>query len=130
LGEAIEREANKILPGGEDEWITAEMVAKRADNGDRAAQKIYSEAGRYLGRGISIIANTLNSEKIIIGGGVSSAGNLLLQPVLKEFNNNTMEVIKDKVIVCMSSLGLDAAVRGAVAMALDDIIFDHYLVNR
>jgi predicted NBD/HSP70 family sugar kinase len=128
-GEAIEREANQILAGREKEWITAKMVAERAADGDRAARKIYGEAGRYLGRGISIIANTLNSDKIIIGGGVSSAGSLLLKPVLKEFNGNTMEGIREKVSVCPSSLGMDAAVRGAIAMALNDIIFDHDLVH-
>ena len=128
-GEAIEREANQLFPRSENEWITAKMVAERANNGDKAAKKIYNEAGRYIGRGISIIANTLNSEKIIIGGGISSVGDLLLKPVLKEFNKNTMEGIKDKMSVRSSSLGMDTAVRGAIAMTLDDIIFDHDLVN-
>ena len=107
----------------------AEKVAQRAQNGDERARKIFSEAGRYLGRGISIIVNTLNSDKIIIGGGVSSAGSLLLNPVLKEFNSKTMEGIREKVSVSPSSLGMDAAVRGAIAMALNDIVFDHDLVN-
>ena len=128
-GEAIEREANQVFPRNENEWITAKMVAERANNGDKAAKKIYNEAGRYIGRGISIIANTLNSEKIIIGGGISSVGDLLLKPALKEFNKNTMEGIKDKISVCISSLGMETAVRGAIAMALDDMIFDHELVN-
>lgn len=129
-GEAIEREANRMLPGRDREWITAKMVAERALNGDSEAKKIYDEAGRYLGRGISILANTLNSEKVIIGGGVALSGDLLLEPIMREFEKNTMEGIREKISVSLSTLGMDAAVRGAIAMALDDIIYDHKLVNQ
>jgi len=129
-GEAIERQANQVLSGCENEWITAKMVAERVKRGDAAAKKIYSEAGRYLGRGISILANTINTEKIILGGGISSAGELLLKPVLKEFRKNVMEVIRENVEVCLSSLGMDAAVRGCIAMVLNDTIFNYELVSR
>jgi glucokinase len=110
--------------------LSAKVVAERALKGDNVAKDIYSEAGRYLGRGISILANSLNPEKIIIGGGVSLAGDLLLDPILSEFNENTMDVVKEKTKVCRSLLGMDAAVNGAVAMALNDIIFDFELVIR
>jgi glucokinase len=105
------------------------MVAQRATEGDTAAKKIFDEAGRYLGRGISILANTLNFQKIIIGGGIASAGTLLLDPVMREFEKNTMKGIREKTRMCLSTLGMDAAVRGAIAMALDDMIYDHRLVN-
>jgi glucokinase-like ROK family protein len=129
-GEAIENQANKGLPGREKEWITAKMVAERAKRGDTAAKKIYNEAGRYLGRGISILANTINTEKIIFGGGISSAGELLLKPVLKEFRKNVIEAIKENAKVCISSLGMDAAVMGSIAMVLNDTIFNYELVSR
>jgi glucokinase-like ROK family protein len=129
-GEAIEREANKLMPIYNDEWITAKMVAERALRGDEIAKKIYHEAGRYLGRGISILANTLNPEKIVIGGGVSGAGELLLNPILEEFNKNTMDVVKQRTKVCLSSLGMDAGVLGAIAVAMNDLIFDYDLVSR
>ena len=117
-----------MLVGRDKSWLSAKVVAERALKGDNVAKDIYSEAGRYLGRGISILANSLNPEKIIIGGGVSLAGDLLLDPILSEFNENTMDVVKEKTKVCRSLLGMDAAVNGAVAMALNDIIFDFELV--
>jgi len=128
-GEAIERQANQLMGGHESKWITAKTAAERAKNGDRIARKIYSEAGRYLGRGISILANSINPEKIIIGGGVSSAGDLLLKPILKEFYANVMDVIKNRTEVSLSSSEMDAGVKGAVAMALNDYIFDYDIVS-
>jgi len=129
-GESIERQANQLMSGQANECFTVKMVAERAVNGDPIAKEIFSEAGRYLGRGISILANSLNPEKIIIGGGVALSRDLLLTPVLKEFKKNTMEVVKERTQVCLSSLGMEAGMRGAIAMALNDIVFDYDLVIR
>ncbi|KPJ62180.1 MAG: hypothetical protein AMJ42_00020 [Deltaproteobacteria bacterium DG_8] len=129
-GSAIEKQANQLMVGQDKTWLSAKMVAERALEGDSVAKNIYREAGRYLGRGISILANSLNPEKIIIGGGVSLAGSLLLDPIIREFKENTMDVVKEKTKVCRSLLGMDAAVNGAIAMALNDIIFDFELVIR
>ncbi|HEB30720.1 MAG TPA: ROK family transcriptional regulator [Spirochaetes bacterium] len=129
-GNAIERQANKLMDTENNEWISVKMAAERAEKGDTVAKKIIYEAGRYLGRGISILANFITPEKIIIGGGVSSAGDLLLKPILSEFNKNTMEVVKAKTQVCISSLGMEAGVYGAIAMALNDMFFNYGLVNQ
>ena len=129
-GSAIEKQANRLMVGQDKTWVSAKMVADRALEGNAVAKNIYSEVGRYLGRGISILANSLNPEKIIIGGGVSLAGTLLLDPILNEFNENTMDVVKEKTEVSRSLLGMDAGVNGAIAMALNDIIFDFELVIR
>jgi len=128
-GEAIERQANQLMSGHESTWITAKTAAERARKGDRTARKIYSEAGRYLGRGISVLANSINPEKIIIGGGVALAGDILLKPILKEFYANVMDVIKNRTEVRLSSFEMDAGVKGAVAMALNDYIFDYDIVS-
>ena len=65
----------------------------------------------------------MNPEKIIIGGGVASAGSILLNPVLGSFNEYTMEVVKSKTGVLLSSLGIDAGAYGAISLALNDVIF-------
>jgi len=99
------------------------MVAERALTGDLAALKIYNDVGKYLGQAISFVANLMNPEKIIIGGGVASAGSILLNPVLESFNEYIMEVIKSNTGVLLSSLGIDAGVYGAISLALNDVIF-------
>lgn len=70
-----------------DEDVNAEEVYKRAKKGDSEALQVYTRAGRFLGIGLSIVINLLNPEKILLGGGVMKAGDLLLSsalPVAKE----------------------------------------------
>lgn len=129
-GGAIERQANALIAKKGDEWITAKDTADLARGGNRAAGEIYNETGRYLGRGLSILANSLNPERIIIGGGISLAGELLLNPVKKEFNENTMDVLRNNIEIYLSPLGQDAGVMGAIAMVLNDLVFKYDLVSR
>ena len=58
--------------------ITAKDVMDCARNGDPLAQKVVKEVAVYLGLVLANIANTLNPAKIVIGGGVSKAGDVLL----------------------------------------------------
>jgi glucokinase-like ROK family protein len=129
-GGAIERQANELIAKKGDDWITAKDTAELARSGDRVAGKIYNETGRYLGRGLSILANSLNPERIIIGGGISLAGELLLNPVKEEFNENTMDVLRNNVEIYLSPLGQDAGMIGAIAMALNDLVFKYDVVSR
>lgn len=66
------------------ESITAEEVARRAKNNEKAALKAFAQAGQHLGIGLGIAINILNPEKIILGGGVMKAGEFLFQPVIRE----------------------------------------------
>ena len=81
---AITREAIKAVAkhpesalisrcAGNEEAITAEMVYRSAESGDRVSRNIYYVMGRYLGIGIASLINILNPEMVVIGGGVSSA---------------------------------------------------------
>jgi len=128
-GHAIERQANEIFKDKKKEWITAQGVAEMAQNGNEKAIKIYNEIGRYLGRAISVIASTFNPEMIIIGGGVALAGDLLLNPIKKEFNIHVIEDIKRNTKLELSALGLDAAVYGAVALALNEYVFKQEIIS-
>ncbi len=122
-GNAIERDANKILNKKEKAWITVKYVADLAKNGDEMANKIFSNSGKYIGRSIASVANLLNPEKIIIGGGVALAGRILLDPIIEEFQKQTMEVIKNNTNIEISKLGMDAGVLGAIALGLKNYIF-------
>lgn len=122
-GHAIEKLANGTIPRLDDHWFTAEEVAGMADAGNSEALQIFTEAGRYLGRAIATVASLFNPDKIIIGGGVSQAGELLLEPLLNEYEMHVMDVIKDSIQVKLSSYGMDAGIQGVVALALDQYVF-------
>ncbi|HZQ43852.1 MAG TPA: ROK family protein [Acidobacteriaceae bacterium] len=56
--------------------VTARMIADLASSGDRDAREIYAQVGRYLGRGLAGLVNTLDLPLYVIGGGVAAAWNL------------------------------------------------------
>lgn len=125
-GHAIERNANLHQKG---EWITARMLAKMAEQGDMNALSIFKSAGKYLGRAISIIANVFDPEMIILGGGVAQAGSPLLDAIRQEYDDRTMDAIKSSTDICVSSLGLNAGVYGAVAVGLNRFVFKPEVIN-
>ena len=128
-GQAIEQMANERIEHPEG-WISAKMLADMARQGNAAARHIFVETGRYVGRMASIAANLFNPDKIIIGGGVALAGDLLLTSILEEFQANTMEGIKNHTHIEFSALGMDAGVSGAIALALNAFVFKQELIRR
>lgn len=122
-GNAIERKANQLYNDSKNRWITAKDIAERAEQGDPVAHKIFKEAGYYIGKGLSFVENVFNPDKIIIGGGISAAGKLLLDPIVESYNNFTMAIIKSTTKIELSTIGMDAGIYGAVTMVLNKRIF-------
>jgi glucokinase len=73
------------LAGGDPEAIGGRMVTRAATEGDPAARELLAEVGRWLGEGIADLANILDPAAIVVGGGVSEAGDLLLQPAREAY---------------------------------------------
>ncbi|AQW21983.1 glucokinase [Lentilactobacillus curieae] len=101
-----------------DEDITSKLVFFLADNGDILANQIVNRVCSYLGLALSHIGNILNPENIIIGGGVSNAGNTLLQPTTRYFQENAFPSVRDSTRLKLAQLGNDAGVVGAASLAL------------
>jgi glucokinase len=88
-GPAIARHAVEALKQGEAgaladlplDSITAHEVVAAAKAGDPLALRVLAEAGRWLGIGLAYYVDLLNPERIIIGGGLLAAGDLLLDPI-------------------------------------------------
>ncbi len=122
-GQAIERIANQKIKEKNGSWYSAKDVADLALKGDLEAKQIFQDAGKYLGRALSMVANLFNPDKIIIGGGVANSGELLLEPLIKEFRIHSMDIISDSTQLELSELGIDAGIVGAVSLALDKYVF-------
>ena len=101
--------------GGE---ITPYMVAKAAEAGDPVAKRIFAIVGEYIGIGMTSVINLLNPEKVIIGGGVAEAGDLLLDPIRKTIKERAMVVAGSAVEIVPAQLGNSAGVIGA-SMLID-----------
>ena len=93
--------------------ITPFVVAEAAKQGDPVARRIFTRVGEYIGFGLSSVVNLLNPEKIIIGGGVADAGDILLDPIRETIKKRSMVVAGSAVEVVPAKLGNTAGVIGA-----------------
>jgi glucokinase len=124
-GKAACRKSKKSLilesAGGRLENISAKDVFRAAKKKDPDAVKIVEKLGFYLGVGIANIINLFNPEVIIIGGGVSRTGKILIDSARKTVGSYSLETnIKDVEIV-LSSLHFTAGVLGAAALCWQEL---------
>lgn len=77
---APEAAALADLCGGDPDRLEGEHVTRAARGGDRAALAVLTEVGRWLGRGLASVVAALDPGTVVVGGGVSEAGDLLLDP--------------------------------------------------
>ena len=92
--------------------ITPYIVAVAAKEGDPVAKQIFKIMGEYIGMGLTSVVNLLNPEKIIIGGGVADAGEILLNPIKETILKRAMTIQREVEIV-PAQLGNTAGVIGA-----------------
>lgn len=88
-----------------------------AKAGDPAALESFRKCAYYLGIGLGIVINLLNPEKILIGGGVVSAGKFLLGPAVEEARRRSHRISFAGCRIEKASLGNDAGLAGAAAWA-------------
>ena len=85
--------------------ITPFIVCEAAKAGDPVAQRIFTIMGEYLGIGLASVVNLLNPEKIIIGGGVADAGEILMRPLVDTLRKRAMKIAGSAVEVVPAQLG-------------------------
>lgn len=110
-----ERTSLSLLPS---ESITAKEVFDALKKGDAGAQEIVRTFGDYLGYGLSLMATLIDPAVIVIGGGVSKAGEILLDYVQEPFERYAFFANKN-VRFTLATLGNDAGIWGAARLILD-----------
>jgi len=103
------------LAGGKLEDINAEKIATAARQGDRLACDIVSKAANHLGVGLSNLVNIFNPELIVIGGGLSKMGGMLLKPARKVLKERAFQLPADTVRIVRARCGSNAGIIGAAA---------------
>lgn len=104
LGELCQYDLNRITP---------ELIARAAEQGDEIACSIYEQAGFYLGVAAASVCASVGPRRIIVGGGVSRAGRLLLDPMERTLRERVRIMPVEQVEVVLAQLGDNAGVIGA-----------------
>lgn len=98
--------------------ISAKTVFDAVKAGDEVAVEIAEQFGNYLGSALSVIASVVDPEVIVVGGGVSRAGEVLLDYIRKYYEPNAFFAIKNVRFV-LARLGNDAGMYGAAKLILE-----------
>jgi glucokinase len=107
------------LSGGRPESITAKEVMQAASEDDVTAVCIVQEAARWLARGLLTAIRILNPDRIILGGGLTLAGQVLLAPLHQCLAELASPTIGYSTGIVIAELGTYSPLHGAAAMGLD-----------
>jgi glucokinase len=97
--------------------LTGPLITELAQEGDPVARDAIALVGRRLGVGIVSLVNIFNPQAVVIGGGVSAAGELLLAPAREVVMERALSPNKDVVRIEAAAYGAEAGMMGAALMA-------------
>jgi glucokinase len=100
---------------------TGTEVTRAAQMGDPLAAEVFAEAARALGVGVVNAVNIFNPDVVVLGGGVTQAGEMLFGPVRQMVKERAMPVSRDTARVVPVELGDDAGLFGALAIAREAV---------
>ena len=98
-----------------DEKLSTRTIIAACEQGDQAAQEILARYTDYLGRALAAYACVVDPEVFVIGGGVSGAGNIVLDPIRENYRKYAFPTSVDTAFV-IAALGNDAGIYGAARL--------------
>lgn len=115
LAAEMYRAAGKEVPDPH----TPDAIARLADEGDETAIAVWEKVAEYLANSLMSIVYLLNPEALVIGGGVSEAGDLLFRPLLQNLENSLTDECFDHLQVVPAKFGNTAGMIGCAALAAE-----------
>jgi len=109
------------LTEGNHAKITPEVVVEAARRGDKLAFNLMEKTGEYLGIAVANAINLFNPELVVIGAGVSRAGDLILDPLRRTVKARALESASRKAKIVISKLGDEAGALGGAILVLRKI---------
>jgi glucokinase len=128
-GTAIAKQASEALSSGEDtllgklsggdpERVTAELAHEAALAGDPLCVRLLGDAGRRVGHALVGLVHLFNPEVVVLGGGVTGAGDLFWEPLRETLWGGLIPSLAEGLRLKKSALGDHAGLYGAAALAL------------
>lgn len=98
--------------------LTAKNIFDCAKESDAVAMELVDLLGKYLASALKHVAATVDPQAFVIGGGVSKAGEILLNAVRTHYNENLLYALQNKEF-CLAKLGNDAGIYGSARLLVD-----------
>ena len=109
------------------ELSLADVVAA-ARSGDGLALSLIEDAGRYLGIAVANLLNLMNPAKVVVGGRLTAAGDLLLQPLRRTIRDRALWTSIERAEVSLSELGDEQVALGAATLVIQAALADPCLL--
>jgi glucokinase len=125
-GPSIARRAREAVAAGrptrlrEVPVVTSADVVRLAQEGDAVAREVWDAAVKYLGIGVAAVITILAPERVVLGGGVTRAGDFLFEPLRAEVRRRVKLVPIESVPILPAALGPDVGILGAAAVAMGE----------
>lgn len=118
LDKARERLAHDAPSGLVAEGLTMDELIAAAHAGDPLATEVIGDAGRHLGIAVANLVSLLNPSRVILGGHITMAGDLLLRPLRRAMNERALQTNLESTEVRVTDLRPGAVARGAATLVL------------
>jgi glucokinase len=119
--EAVDNHPDSLLVRHAPGTLTPQIVCDAARAGDEAAIWVFAQAGTYLGLGLTSLVDILSPKRVVVGGGIGLAGDLLLDSTRAVIRRSAYPPVHREVEVVPAALGDLSGVYGGAAMVFHDI---------
>ncbi|MGZ9934014.1 ROK family transcriptional regulator [Streptomyces sp. NC-S4] len=110
-----------LLQGTHGPELTMERVVELAREGDPGCRRVITDVGRHVGSGVASLCNLLNPSRVVLGGSLAEAGELVLAPIRESVGRYAIPSAARQLSVLTGSLGGRAEVLGALALVLSEM---------
>jgi predicted NBD/HSP70 family sugar kinase len=101
--------------------LTVERLIALARSGDPGAERVLADAGRTVGAALAVLCNQFNPERIIVGGHLAAAGDLLLEPLAQAVHRGALRAAVEHLTIVPGALGARAELLGALVLVAGQI---------
>jgi len=111
----------ELLRGSHGEGLTIPRIVQLGREGDPGCRRVIGDVGRHIGMGVASLCNLLNPSRIVLGGDLAEAGELVLGPIRESVSRYAIPSAAQRLSVVPGSLGARAEVLGALALVLSEM---------
>jgi len=111
----------ELLRGSHGEGLTIPRMVQLGREGDPGCRRVIGDVGRHIGMGVASLCNLLNPSRIVLGGDLAEAGELVLGPIRESVSRYAIPSAAQRLSVVPGALGARAEVLGALALVLSEM---------
>ncbi|BAU86746.1 rOK-family transcriptional regulator [Streptomyces laurentii] len=100
--------------------LTMERVVQLAREGDPGCRRVIADVGRHIGSAVASLCNLLNPSRVILGGDLAEAGEIVLAPIRDSVARYAIPSAARRLVLAPGALGSRAEVLGALALVLSE----------